>query len=189
MAEFHLRSAAAISVAAVPVPLPRARSFGVIAAAPDGRIADFEEKPARPAPMRTQPTHAYASMGNYLFEREALVELLAQARRRGETDFGAHVLPRALRTHRMFAYDFATNRIPGLRAFEETAYWRDIGTLDAYRAAERDVSGSQPNFALENPQWPIRGDALACVSTTDAARKTRGSAAAPSGRFIPCAAA
>lgn len=156
MAAFHRCSRAAVSVAAVPVPVEDASSFGVIAAGRDGRIEDFEEKPKRPAPIPTRPTHAYASMGNYLFDSDALSALLEEAHDRGETDFGYHVLPRAARTNRVFAYDFSSNHVPGLRPCEEPNYWRDVGTLAAYRQAREDVEGSEPRFDLANPYWPIR---------------------------------
>ena len=159
MAEAHMRNAAQVSVAAVLVPLERASAFGIIRAEAGGRVRDFEEKPARPAPIAERPGHAYASMGNYLFDAPVLCALLEQAARRNETDFGRHVLPRAIRGHRVFAYDFATNRVPGTRPHEEPGYWRDVGTIEAYRAAQRDASGPQPKFNLANEAWPIRGAA------------------------------
>lgn len=167
MVEFHTRSRATLTVAAVPVPVNKASSFGVIVTARDGRVKEFQEKPQTPAPIPTYPTHAYASMGNYLFEPCVLVELLTEAHGRGETDFGRHILPRASRSHRVFAYDFRSNRVPGLRACEEPHYWRDVGTLAAYRGAQADVSGSEPRFNLANACWPVRPDppnrATACL--------------------------
>jgi glucose-1-phosphate adenylyltransferase len=124
-----------------------------------GELRDFQEKPKRPVPIPTDSGRAYASMGNYLFNPRVLRELLEQANRRGDTDFGHHILPRLPRSHRAFAYDFASNRIPGIRPHEERGYWRDIGTVDAYRAAQRDALGPSPRFNLVNAQWPIRGDA------------------------------
>ena len=90
-------------------------------------------------------------MGNYLFTAGALVRALREAHRHGETDFGQHVLPRMLATHRVFAYNFAHNEIPGLKAHEEPAYWRDVGTIDAYFEAHRDVLGAEPRLDLFNP--------------------------------------
>ena len=84
--------------------------------------------------------------------------MLDDAHRRGDTDFGRHILPRLPSSHRAFAYDFAANKVPGVRPHEERGYWRDIGTLDAYLAAQRDVLGPLPRFGLVNPKWPIRGD-------------------------------
>jgi len=159
MARFHQERGAEVSIAAVPVPIEEASAFGIMATGPDGELRDFQEKPERPVPIPTAPGGAYASMGNYLFNPRVLLELLDHANRRGETDFGRHILPRLPHSHRVFAYDFAGNKVPGVQPQEERGYWRDIGTLDAYRAAQRDVLGPLPRFNLVNPKWPIRGDA------------------------------
>jgi glucose-1-phosphate adenylyltransferase len=155
MIGFHLEREADVTVATLPVPLEQSSSFGIIAADPDGRIREFQEKPRHATPMPGDPGRAYASMGNYLFSAGVLVRALREAHRHGETDFGAHVLPRMLVSHRVFAYDFASNGIPGLKAYEEPVYWRDVGTIDAYFEAHRDVLGAEPRFDLFNPQWPV----------------------------------
>ena len=155
MVEFHQASAAHVSVAAIPVPLDIARGFGIIDAEANGRITGFLEKPANPPAMPHDPTRAYGSMGNYLFNTEILLEALKEAKERGETDFGTHILPRLIHTHSVFAYNFADNRIPGIREYEEPGYWRDVGTLDAYYAANQDVLGAEPRFNLYNPRWFI----------------------------------
>lgn len=155
MIGFHLEREADVTVAALPIPLDQSPSFGIIAADPDGRIRAFQEKPERPTPMPGDPSRAYASMGNYLFSSACLVRALREAHKQGETDFGKHVLPRMLKRHRIFAYDFALSEIPGLKAHEEPAYWRDVGTIDAYFEAHRDVLGAEPRFDLFNPQWPV----------------------------------
>lgn len=158
MAWFHQERNADVSIAAVPVPIDRARAFGILTTDSSGELRDFQEKPRQPVPMATDPGRAYASMGNYLFNPRILLELLEQANRRGDTDFGHHILPRLTHSHRVFAYDFASNTVPGVRPQEERGYWRDIGTVDAYRAAQRDVLGPLPRFDLVNPRWPIRSN-------------------------------
>lgn len=155
MVQFHLERNAECSVAALPVPLADASGFGVIDAAADGRIRGFLEKPTNPPPMAGKPTHAYASMGNYLFNTDVLVRELVAARDRGENDFGKHVLPHLLEGGGLYAYDFGGNVIPGVRDYEEPAYWRDVGTLDAYYEANMDVLGLKPRFDAFNAQWPI----------------------------------
>jgi len=157
MERFHTARGAEVSVAAAPVPLGMACQFGVMVISADGRIQDFQEKPEQPAPIPTMPTHAYASMGNYLFEPHVLVTALEEAHGCGEHDFGHHLLPRLTRSHRVYAYDFTSNRVPGIQPYEERGYWRDIGTIESYREAQADVAGPQPRFQLHNPQWPIRG--------------------------------
>lgn len=155
MAAFHDASHAHVSVAAIPVPLAEARSFGVIEQDSGGRIARFHEKPAFSPAMPCDPARALGSMGNYLFDTDVLLAALREARQRGETDFGMHILPRLIHSHRVYAYDFSNNRIPGIRDNEELAYWRDVGTLDAYYAANMDLLGSVPRLNLFNPQWFI----------------------------------
>jgi glucose-1-phosphate adenylyltransferase len=95
-------------------------------------------------------------MGNYIFNAEVLIKALEEGRKRGEHDFGRHILPRLVDTHRVYAYDFASNKLPGVQTYEEQGYWRDVGTLDAYFAANMDTLGLEPRFDLFNPRWPIR---------------------------------
>lgn len=155
MVWFHHENHADVSVAALPVPVEQTSGFGVIEADEDGRIHGFEEKPERGKPIPSDPEHSYVSMGNYLFNTDVLVEALEEAHASGETDFGHDVLPRLLKSHRLYAYNFAENKIPGIKSYEEVAYWRDVGTLDAYFEAHKDVLGLQPRFDAFNPQWPI----------------------------------
>jgi glucose-1-phosphate adenylyltransferase len=155
MIGFHLEQCADVTVSALPVPLADASSFGVLATDDSGRITKFQEKPAKPEPMPTDPARAFASMGNYVFSTPVLVEALREANRLGENDFGRHVLPRLLGTHRLFAYDFMSNVIPGVKPYEEPGYWRDVGTIDAYYDAHYDVLGRTPRFDVYNPAWPI----------------------------------
>jgi glucose-1-phosphate adenylyltransferase len=158
MAAFHRERRAEVTVSAVSVPLGQASSFGILATGADGRVREFREKPQQAAPLPGDPTRAYASMGNYLFDPEVLEQALHDARRAGETDFGRDVLPRLCRTSRVYAYDFAQNRVPGVQETEEPAYWRDVGTLAALAAAQQDAMGNPPRFNLWNRRWPIRGE-------------------------------
>ena len=155
MLPLYLDRNADVTVAAVPVPVPieRASDFGIISAAADGRVRGFSEKPQVATPMAGDPARAYASMGNYLFRT---FHALAQARERNEHDFGRHIFPRLVSSQRIYAYDFGRNRTPGVRDYEEPAYWRDIGTMDIYFAAHQDVLGREPRFNLFNPNWNVR---------------------------------
>ncbi|MGH8738132.1 MAG: sugar phosphate nucleotidyltransferase [Burkholderiales bacterium] len=173
MIDFHELRDADVTVAAVPVPVEKASSFGIIGADAEGRVREFHEKPERPDEMPLTPDRAYASMGNYLFRPEVLIAGLRQANAAGEHDFGQHLLPRFAQSHRTYAYDFATNRVPGVEPWEEPAYWRDVGTVEAYTAALRDVVGPKPRFRLCNAEWPIRGNSAdrtaVCVLDSGAA--------------------
>jgi glucose-1-phosphate adenylyltransferase len=156
MLAFHRDREADVTVAARPVPLEEASSFGVLAVDTSGRVVEFDEKPARPRPMPGDTGRALVSMGNYLFSRRALVEaLLADARQSTEHDFGRSIIPALVPTKRVFAYDFQTNAVPGIKPYEEPGYWRDVGTLEAYWRAHMDLLGETPAFDLDNRRWPI----------------------------------
>lgn len=157
MSDFHVQQRADVTVAATPVPLDEARAFGVIQSGADGRIEAFREKPEHPVPMGHDPRRAFASMGNYLFDPIALSNLLEATVARGGRDFGHDVLPDAVRSGaRVFAYDFSTNRVPGVQPHEDPAYWRDVGTVEALDQARRDLEGPTPRLDLRNVDWPLR---------------------------------
>ena len=155
MVAFHLASRADVTVAALPVPIAAASAFGIIESAADGTIPSFQEKPVNPVPMADDPAHAFASMGNYIFNTEVLIKALREGNRLGEKDFGKDMLPRLIKSHRVFAYNFCHNQIPGIRDYEERGYWRDVGTIDAYFQAHQDLLGTEPKFDIFNPKWPI----------------------------------
>jgi glucose-1-phosphate adenylyltransferase len=156
MIDFHLEKDARVTVAARPVPKEQASAFGIIVADRERRITGFQEKPKQnPVPMPDDPDRVYASMGNYIFSREALIDSLLKAQERKQHDFGAHIIPGLLESGMVFAYDFGENSIPGTMPYEERGYWRDVGTLPAYFDAHFDFLGEQPRFELRNRCWPI----------------------------------
>ena len=156
MVQHHLESDADATVAVLPVPIKEANGFGIVEADRSGRMIGFEEKPSTPKPMPGRPGFALSSMGNYLFKTETLVPLLKRdASRPGTHDFGRNIVPELLAKHRVQIYDLQNNAIPDLRPYEEQAYWRDVGTLDAYWKANMDLLGSTPAFDLRNRAWPI----------------------------------
>ncbi len=157
MIDFHLDHNADVSVAAMPVPIEQASAFGIVDADNNGRIKDFIEKPASPPPMPNDKTRAYCSMGNYIFNTDALIKGLIQAERNKENDFGKHVIPNLLRGgDNLYAYDFATSTIPGAKDFEERGYWRDVGNIKAFWDAHQDMLGDAPLFDINNERWPVR---------------------------------
>ncbi len=153
----HLDTNADCTVAAIPVPRLEARSFGVIEADASGRIIAFHEKVAEPPPMPGHPKLALASMGNYIFNTNELLATLEEdaANEESAHDFGRDIIPMMVaKSKRVQVYDFQTNVVPG--EDEGNAYWRDIGTVDAYWAAQMDLISVQPAFNLYNLRWPIR---------------------------------
>ena len=156
MIGFHLETEADVTVAALPVPVEEASGFGIVEVDRTQRVVGFEEKPKRPKPMPQDPSRAFSSMGNYLFRTDLLIRLLERdASRPGSHDFGRNIIPELIGTHRVFAYDFLRNRVPGVKPHEEPGYWRDVGTLDAYWRANMDLLGERPVFDLRNGEWPI----------------------------------
>ena len=157
MIEYHVEKGAHVSIAAYPTPVEDATRFGVLQIDEQFRITEFQEKPQNPKPIPGRPSHALASMGNYIFSREALFDMLyADAEDTGsEHDFGKDVLPKALKQgYDIYAYDFARNPIPGQDT--PNTYWRDVGTLDSYHEASMDLVAVQPEFDLYNEEWPLR---------------------------------
>jgi len=160
MIQFHLDHQADVTVAALPVPLQAARGFGIIETSLDQEILGFEEKPKQPKAMPGNPKMAYSSMGNYIFNVDLLVKILEQnAGRPGTHDFGKDILPHLIKSHRVLAYNFLDNVVPGVHPYEEWGYWRDVGTLEAYWQANMDILGEHPIFDLRNVRWPITTDA------------------------------
>ncbi len=157
--QYHLEKKAEATVAALPVPLHFAKDFGIIKTNQENKIIGFHEKPKKPSPMPGDPTQAYASMGNYIFNTETLIKVVEKdAQRPGSHDFGRHIVPSMIGSHRVFAYNFLDNEIPGLQPYEEKGYWRDVGTLEAYWKANMDLLGQKPSFDLRNNSWPIMTD-------------------------------
>ena len=155
MIDFHIRSNAHASVATLPVHLRECDQFGIVDIDDNHRITDFKEKPQSARPMPGRDTHALASMGNYIFNADVLLRELKKMHESGDSDFGKHILPSMVKTHKLVAYDFATNTIPGTESYEEHPYWRDVGTIDAYYQAHFDTLGAQPRFRMTNRHWPI----------------------------------
>lgn len=159
MVHYHLKRQAEVTVAALPVPLHAAKGFGIIETRRDDRISGFEEKPKHPKAMPDDPEQAYSSMGNYVFNASLLSDALERdAADQGSHDFGRGILPRLIGSHRVYAYNFLDNEIPGLQPYEERGYWRDVGTLETYWQAHMDILGETPIFDLRNGQWPILTD-------------------------------
>jgi glucose-1-phosphate adenylyltransferase len=157
MVEEHTASGAAVTVAAIRAPLDQADQFGVIETADDGRtISAFREKPSDAKPLNDAPDQVYASMGNYVFSREALMDAISAdaADEASKHDIGGNIIPMLVARGQANVYDFATNDIPGATETDRS-YWRDVGTLDAYYDAHMDLISVTPEFNLYNSEWPI----------------------------------
>ena len=157
MVEQHIASGAAVTVAGIRVPRAEAHGFGVIQTAADGRRIDaFLEKPADPPGLPDDPDTVYASMGNYVFTTEALLEAVRlDAGDDGSVhDMGGNIIPMMVARGSAQVYDFSDNDVPGATD-RDRGYWRDVGTLDSYYDAHMDLVSIHPVFNLYNRQWPI----------------------------------
>ena len=157
MLDFHRQMGAVATVSAIPKPLKEATSFGVIQVDAGMRMIGFQEKPESPMPMPTDPTRALCSMGNYIFNRKFLVrELYSDASTHVSShDFGKDIMPAIYPDYPVYVYDFANNRIPGESA-SQSAYWEDVGNIDAYFEANMSLRDVLPDMNLYNDAWPIR---------------------------------
>src|ERR1700761_3575241 len=157
MIEYHVEKRAGVTVAAIPVEKEYASEFGVIETTPEGNIVGFHEKKAEAPTMPGDPSRVYASMGNYVFSTELLLNELYDDSENEQSshDFGKDILPSLIGRADMYAYNFQTNVIPG-DPIGAPQYWRDVGTLDAYYEASMDLRAVSPELNLYNRQWPLR---------------------------------
>ena len=157
MIEYHVEKRAGVTVAAIPVSKELASEFGVIETTAEGAIVGFHEKKADAPTMPEDPSRVYASMGNYVFSTDLLLEeLYKDSQDEGSShDFGKDILPSLIGRADMYAYDFQTNVIPG-DPIGSPQYWRDVGTLEAYYEASMDLRAVSPELNLYNRQWPLR---------------------------------
>lgn len=156
MIEYHEQKRADVTVASIPVDKRHAHEFGVIETDASGQIRGFHEKRADAPTLPGDPNRVFASMGNYIFSTRVLLqELHADANNEASShDFGRDILPGLIGRVPMYAYDFQSNNIPG-EPPGRYAYWRDVGTIDAYYEANMDIRSVEPELNLYNREWPL----------------------------------
>jgi glucose-1-phosphate adenylyltransferase len=156
MLNLHIRKKADLTIAAIPKPIEEARSFGVIEVDNNWRVIGFKEKPDNPIPIPKNPKKGLVSMGNYIFNKDIIIEELKRdADEETDHDFGKDIITSMLKKYKLYAYDFTKNIIPGMARYERT-YWRDVGDIDAYWQANMDLVSVSPLFDLYNHKWPLR---------------------------------
>jgi glucose-1-phosphate adenylyltransferase len=148
----HIESGADLTIGCLPVELKDGNQFGVMQVDDSRRIVAFREKPADPDPIPGDPGRCLASMGIYVFNTKFLFEQLCDdaTNQNSAHDFGKSIIPQVVQTHRVRAFPFHD------RDTNQAQYWRDVGTLDAYYAANMDLVAVQPPFNLYDMSWPIR---------------------------------
>ena len=157
MVDRHLATGAGVTVAGIRVPRAEASGFGCIAADQTGTITEFVEKPADPPGTPDDPESSFASMGNYVFSTEVLLDALRTdaANPASAHDMGRDIIPMLVGRREAAVYDFADNEVPGATE-RDRGYWRDVWTLDSYYDAHADLISILPVFNLYNDAWPIR---------------------------------
>jgi glucose-1-phosphate adenylyltransferase len=157
MVDQHIESGAAVTVAALRAPLAEADQFGVIETAADGQtITAFREKPTDAVGLPDAPDKVFASMGNYVFSADALIDIVTRDAEdeSSKHDMGGSIVPALVESGAAHVYDFSQNEVPGASEVER-GYWRDVGTLDAFYDAHMDLISVEPEFNLYNREWPI----------------------------------
>ncbi len=158
MVEAHIESGAKATVAAIRQPISLADQFGVIDVEPQDptKIREFLEKPTNPVGLPDSPLEVLASMGNYVFDADALVEAVTKdaADPTSRHDMGGDIIPAFVAKGEAGVYDFIRNDVPG-STDRDRDYWRDVGTMDAYFEANKDLIAIQPVFNLYNDEWPV----------------------------------
>ena len=151
----HAASGRGVTVGCIEVPREEAKGFGVMAIDENRAIVEFVEKPADPPPMPGDPNTSLASMGIYVFSADYLYRLLEEdaADPDSEHDFGKNLIPKAVSEGQALAHPFSMSAIANPPY--SRAYWRDVGTVDAYWAANLDLASTTPELNMYDRDWPI----------------------------------
>lgn len=154
MLAYHVNNEADMTISAYAVPSSEAHQFGCLVTDDTCRVIDFVEKPDQPPEIPGRPGYSFVSMGNYIFERQFLEDAVLSDHTDKESshDFGRDILPKYYKTHKLIAYDFSTNKLPG----KDKPYWKDVGTIKAYWEAHMDLLRQHSDLTLYNNHWPIR---------------------------------
>jgi glucose-1-phosphate adenylyltransferase len=158
MIQAHIDSGADATVAAIRQPISLANQFGVIEVDPEApdRINRFLEKPSDPEGLPDSPNEVFASMGNYVFNADALIDAVLRDGERSDSshDMGGDIIPAFVAQGNAGVYDLKRNDVPG-STDRDRYYWRDVGTIDSFFEAHQDLISVLPVFNLYNREWPI----------------------------------
>lgn len=158
MLDYHKEKQSALTISAIQVPIEEASEFGIMEVDENWKLVGFEEKPAKPKTVPNNPKICLASMGNYIFDKNILVDALFKdaCKEKSRHDFGKDVIPSLLEEGKpIFVYNFNENMFPGISESEK-GYWRDVGNIDAYWQANMDLLDYCPELNLYSKEWPLR---------------------------------
>ena len=156
--DYHKANNSDLTISAIQVPVEEASEFGVMEVNENWELIGFEEKPKNPKTIPGNPKMSLASMGNYIFNKNVLVDSLFKDACKEKTnhDFGKNVIPSLLSEgKRIFVYNFNENYFTGMSESEK-GYWRDVGNIDAYWQANMDLLDYCPELNLYSKEWPLR---------------------------------
>jgi glucose-1-phosphate adenylyltransferase len=147
----HVERQADVTVGCIEVPIEQAHAFGVMEVNSEDRVLEFQEKPSEPKPKIGKPDSALCSMGIYVFNKDFLFEQLIKDADSPNSshDFGKDIIPSVINKYRVYAHDFVDPET------NEQAYWRDVGTVDAFWEANLELIGVTPELNLYDDKWPI----------------------------------
>lgn len=159
MLDFHKENNADLSISGIPIPIEEASEFGIMEVDENWRLINFVEKPNyRPKSIPGNPNMCLASMGNYIFDKDILLDALNRDAVKEDSahDFGKNVIPMLLGEGKnIYVYNFAQNTFPGMTKAEQ-GYWKDVGSIDAYWQANMDLLSYNPELNLYSKEWPLR---------------------------------
>ena len=158
MLKYHKDKNSDLTISAIPVPKEEASEFGIMEINDNWELVGFEEKPKEPKTIPGNPDMCLASMGNYIFEKNVLVESLYKdaTKENSKHDFGKNIIPTLLSEgKRIFIYNFHDNTHKGMSEAEQ-GYWRDVGNIDAYWQSNMDLLDYCPELNLYSQDWPLR---------------------------------
>lgn len=159
MLDFHKENNADLSISGIPIPIEEASEFGIMEVDENWKLINFVEKPNyRPKSIPGNPNMCLASMGNYIFDKEILLDALNRdaVKEDSSHDFGKNVIPMLLGEGKnIYVYNFAQNTFPGMTPAEQ-GYWKDVGSIDAYWQANMDLLSYNPELNLYSKEWPLR---------------------------------
>jgi glucose-1-phosphate adenylyltransferase len=155
--QYHISGDSRFTIAVMPVPIQRAHQFGVLVVNDQGRVIDFQEKPGGkenpsevPMPMPGRPDMVLASLGNYIVDKDYLIEVLDHFPE--SHDFGGDIIPAIIKEEVVYAFDMSSIKIPG----DEDFFWEDVGSLSDYFTLHMQMLDPIPPVNLRNRKWPIR---------------------------------
>lgn len=159
MMRFHKLKNAALTISAIPIPISEASEFGIIEVDDEWRLTGFQEKPqTAPKSIPGRPDMCLASMGNYIFEAEDLINEVQEDAKNPNSnhDFGKNIIPKMLQDgKKVYVYDYSQNEYTGMSEAEK-GYWRDVGSIDSYWQANMDLLDYNPELNLYSTDWPLR---------------------------------